>query len=353
MKFNSDYSCCMIYYHMINSLFIEYETFLDANMNFIESSIFALKKIISKVDDIRIVCLGTKDEIEKISYDNLLPQLSQALNLKKSLFFDKIEVRDWNDQNDVIGKISSWMSVHEVKSFAIVSYGRNDVTRKSYPNNSICCDPGSFSEANANDVIWIMSNYKNNISNDENIWFVSDTHFGHANIIKYCNRPWNSGIDENGELIVSPNDVVAMDNEMIQKWNNVVGKNDIVWHLGDFALGGKEVAERVFPQLNGKINLVMGNHDHYKVSWYYDLGFHRVYDRKVIINEFVILTHAPLQFLNNNCPFYQIFGHVHNSDAYQTWTKNSCCACVERHDYAPISWKMIKQKYDELNGKDE
>ena len=185
------------------------------------------------------------------------------------------------------------------------------------------------------------------------IFFTADTHFGHANIIKYCNRPWNHGRDANGEIVVEPEDVLAMDNEMVKRWNSVVGKNDIVWHLGDFALGGKEVAERVFPQLNGKINLVMGNHDHWKMKWYYDLGFHRVYDRPVVINGFVILSHAPLQFLNSNCQFFNVFGHIHDSPAYKTWSKTGCCACVERHDYTPISWKTMKQTYEELNGKVE
>ena len=92
----------------------------------------------------------------------------------------------------------------------------------------------------------------------------------------------------------------------------------------------------------------MGNHDHYKIKWYYDLGFHRVYDRKIIINDFVILSHTPLMFLNNNSPFFNVAGHIHDSTAYQTWTKTQCIVCVERHDYYPVSWKTIKQKYDEL-----
>jgi len=334
---------------MINVLFIDYATILDVYGNIMQPSIFALKDIVNKVDDIRIVCLGNEDELVK--YDEQLPEISQALNLKKSLFFDKISIFDWKEMS---GKISSWISTHEVKSFAIVSCGsRNSGIGEAYPNNSLFCDASSFSEAHAKDVVWIMSNFKSSLSKNDNVWFISDTHFGHGNIIKYCNRPWNNGKNEIGEIIVTPENILAMDNAMIERWNSVVGKNDIVWHLGDFALGGKEVAKRVFPQLNGKINLVMGNHDHWKIDWYYNLGFHRVYDRKVIINEFVILTHAPLQFLNSNCPFYQIFGHVHDSPAYKTWTKSSCCACVERHDYTPISWKTIKQKYDELNGKDE
>lgn len=336
---------------MVNVLFIDYAAILDANGSLSKTSALSLKDVVSKVDDIRIVCLNTKQEMEFFKYEALLSELSQALNLKKSIFFDCAPVSNWSELDSASNAISSWMVGKEVKSFAIVSYGRDAAIGKAYPNNSIYCEIGSFSEAHAKDVLWIMSNYKNAISKDDNVWFVSDTHFGHGNSIKYCNRPWNSGKDANGEIVVTDKDVFAMDNALIEKWNSVVGKNDVVWHLGDFALGGKGVAERVFPQLNGKINLVMGNHDHWKLKWYYDLGFHRVYDRKVIINDFVILSHAPLMFLNSNSPFFNIFGHVHDSTAYQTWTKTAACVCVERHDYTPVSWKTIKEKYDELNSK--
>ena len=332
--------------YMINVLFIDYFTLFSSNLKLNPYSVFALKDIVNKFDDLRIVCINTKHEMETFKYDDVLSELSQTLNLKKSLFFDDAKVDAYNDIGTAISK---WMSSKEVKSFAIVTLGKNISVGKSYPNNHIFCDFGMFSEAQSKNAIWIMSQFSSNISKEDNVWFISDTHFGHANIIRYCNRPWNHGKDQNNEIIVTDDDVLAMDNEIIKRWNSVVGKNDIVWHLGDFALGGKEVAERIFPQLNGKINLVMGNHDHWKIKYYYDLGFHRVYDRKVIINDFVVLTHAPLQFLNNNCPFYQIFGHIHNSSVYQTWTKNSCCVCVERHDYYPVSWKTIKEQFDKMN----
>lgn len=334
---------------MVNALFIDYNAIVGPNCSLMPVAVSALKNIASKVNDLRIVNIGTKVEMQLIDYGSLLPQLSQALSLKMSLFFDKVEVDSWDNADS---NIASWIASHEVKSFAIAVINSVNSLNKAYPNNLVKCSIGQFSEAQAKDVLWIMSNYKSAISKDDNVWFVSDTHFGHGNIIKYCNRPWNSGKDANGDIVVTDKDVLEMDNELIRRWNSVVSKNDVVWHLGDFALGGKAVAERVFPQLNGKINLVMGNHDHWKLKWYYDLGFHRVYDQKVVINEFVILSHAPLMFLNANSPFFNVFGHVHDSTAYQTWTKTSACACVERHDYYPVSWKTIKEKYDELNVKE-
>lgn len=81
------------------------------------------------------------------------------------------------------------------------------------------------------------------------IWFTSDTHFGHANIIRYCNRPFSS--------------VEQMDDELIRRWNTVVGPEDTVYHLGDFAFGrGAEgSARKAAAKLHGKIHLVLGNHD--------------------------------------------------------------------------------------------
>ena len=335
---------------MVNAIFIDYKTLFNASENdATKASFHSLKDIVKKFDDVRIICVNTEEELQKaFDYDFWLDELSQFLNLKKSLFFDIIRLNSWSEAS---GKISSWLSVNEVKAFAIVVDGHNisDIG-KSYANSVICCD--SFSEATAKDVCWILSNYKNAISKDDNIWFVSDSHFFHANIIKYCNRPWNSGKDEVGNIIVTDDDVKRMNEEMVRRWNSVVEKNDIVWHLGDFSFGGKENLESIFPKLNGRINLVMGNHDHYKIDYYYKVGFHRVYDRKVIINDFVILSHAPLMFLNDNTPFFNIYGHVHDSSAYPTWTKHSCCACVERHDYTPISWCKIKEMYDKMNSKD-
>lgn len=76
------------------------------------------------------------------------------------------------------------------------------------------------------------------------IWFTADLHLGHANIIKYCRRPFST-VDEMNEAIVS-------------NWNAAVKPQDSVWVLGDFAL--KEAWTWV-PRLNGSVFLVLGNHD--------------------------------------------------------------------------------------------
>ncbi len=82
--------------------------------------------------------------------------------------------------------------------------------------------------------------------NAEHTFFTSDTHFNHANIIKFCNRPFK--------------DVEQMNDVMIANWNSVIGKDDTVFHLGDFCLGGAAEWTKILDRLNGKIYLIMGNH---------------------------------------------------------------------------------------------
>ena len=159
-----------------------------------------------------------------------------------------------------------------------------------------------------------------------NTFLVSDTHFNHNNIIKYCDRPFNS--------------VSQMDDDMIHLWNSKVAKEDIVYHLGDFALGSKEQLSELRERLNGRIRLIMGNHDTFKLKDYYQMGFDRVYDKPIIIEQFYILSHEPL-FITEIMPYVNIFGHVHNNPQYNSFTSNSACVCVERTEYKPMNFENV------------
>lgn len=80
-----------------------------------------------------------------------------------------------------------------------------------------------------------------------NMWFISDTHWGHSNIIRFCSRPFSS--------------VEEMNEKLIENWNEVVKPEDTVWHLGDFAFFSKPKIENVLSRLNGNKHLILGNHD--------------------------------------------------------------------------------------------
>ena len=51
-----------------------------------------------------------------------------------------------------------------------------------------------------------------------------------------------------------------MNQKLIENWNSVVGPNDLVFHLGDFAFGGAEIWNKTLPRLNGHKVLILGNH---------------------------------------------------------------------------------------------
>jgi calcineurin-like phosphoesterase family protein len=86
----------------------------------------------------------------------------------------------------------------------------------------------------------------------EKTFVTADHHFGHENIIKFCDRPFET--------------VEEMDRILIDNWNKIVGKDDVIYHLGDFTLGNFEIARNYFNQLNGKIQ-VLGNHWHHDKRW--------------------------------------------------------------------------------------
>lgn len=79
------------------------------------------------------------------------------------------------------------------------------------------------------------------------IWFTSDTHFSHNNIIRYCDRPFR--------------DVDHMNQVIIDNWNSVVSPEDTVFHLGDVALGQIDKSLACVSRLNGYKILKLGNHD--------------------------------------------------------------------------------------------
>lgn len=157
------------------------------------------------------------------------------------------------------------------------------------------------------------------------LFIISDTHFGHENIIRYCNRPFSS--------------VEEMDNAIIKNWNETVSNQDTIIHLGDFGLGKKERIAEIISKLNGKKILIMGNHDNWSEEFYRKAGFHTVSRFPIVYDSFYIMSHAPLQ-LSETTPYYNFYGHVHNDEKYIE-TATSKCVSVERIGYRPF---MIYEK---------
>lgn len=155
------------------------------------------------------------------------------------------------------------------------------------------------------------------------IFFIADTHFSDERIFRYENRPFK--------------DVEEMNAKMIENWNNKVNKDDILYLIGDVG------DETKISQLNGRKYLIKGNHDIKSNEEYRKCGFIEVYDMPIILEDFWILSHKPL-YVNENMPYANIFGHVHNSPMYKTFSKQHYCVTVERINYSPISFEDIKRE---------
>ena len=125
------------------------------------------------------------------------------------------------------------------------------------------------------------------------VFFTSDTHFNHNNILTYCPRPWAT--------------VEEMNEGLIENWNHTVGPGDTVYHLGDFAMGDRTMVPNILSRLNGHIILVRGNHDYRKSL----VHFTEVHDRLVVEvdGQQVELVHNPAhaQFQEG----ISFCGHVH------------------------------------------
>ena len=166
--------------------------------------------------------------------------------------------------------------------------------------------------------------------NEPKIFFIGDMHFMHRNIIKYCNRPFS--------------DIEDMTEKLIKNWNSVVGKNDIVYVVGDFALCGKQKIIEICQRLNGRKRLILGNHDQASVNTYREAGFEFIYNHAIIVDGFYFVSHEPIIGLTPDGVFAQIFAHVHNDPIYATVTPRSFCVSAERINYIPIEFEEIKEE---------
>ena len=126
-------------------------------------------------------------------------------------------------------------------------------------------------------------------------WIISDTHFFHENIGRYCNRP------ENWQELI------------IKNWNDLVSQDETVLHLGDFALGKKSNFEVLIGILNGRLLLIQGNHDRLSQTFCETYGVTLIKDSLHIILEDqikLIFSHRPVVPLENG--WINLHGHIHN-----------------------------------------
>lgn len=160
---------------------------------------------------------------------------------------------------------------------------------------------------------------------NEDTWIIADTHFGHANIIRYCNRP------------------IDHDRKMLSAWKRLIKKNDQVLHLGDlcvwYGFRRNHWLKECY-KLKGDKYIIWGNHDVdqklTKSTFEKRTGFK-------VIPEFrqgdVFFSHEPTQ--DTGLWTVNIHGHVHNHapfGLYQRSGNNLFNASIEGMNYRP--WRL-------------
>ena len=182
---------------------------------------------------------------------------------------------------------------------------------------------------------------------EQNIFFISDLHIGHKNVIKFDKRPFK--------------DIDEMHVELIKRWNSVVEPEDIVYFLGDLSFGRSELTKWFTYSLNGKIYAIAGNHD--KIKDLKGLGrFEDVHEYGTEIDikdedalesrgsggyQKIILSHYPILSWNkSHYGSIHLHGHTHGSliqhqqEYYRRKVMDVGCNCI---DYTPISYEKVKE----------
>lgn len=173
-------------------------------------------------------------------------------------------------------------------------------------------------------------------------FFTSDTHFGHANIIKYSKRPYKT--------------VEEMDAELIANWNSVVKPEDRVFHLGDLAFASEARTMRILEQLAGQKFLCFGNHDKAArrspgiqryFSWCHD--YHELNETIDGRSVKVVLCHYPFISWNGmRRGSYMLHGHCHGSLRYP-FTGRIMDVGVDPQNLYPISIDKVHRRLESFN----
>lgn len=164
------------------------------------------------------------------------------------------------------------------------------------------------------------------------IFYISDLHFGHQNVIKFDHRPYA--------------DTDEMDRDMIRKWNNRVGKDDDVYVVGDFAFRSGYDPAWYLQQLSGHKHLIVGNHDGKMLKNKNAMKYWETVDNLTSIQDgdkSIILCHFPILEWNQMRHWHLlVYGHIHantEDDTYKIMKQYrpyayNAAACI--NGYQPV-----------------
>jgi calcineurin-like phosphoesterase family protein len=163
-------------------------------------------------------------------------------------------------------------------------------------------------------------------------WFIADTHFGHAGIIGLCKRPFAN--------------VEEMDDALIANWNTVVGPDDDVWHIGDFAYRIKPSRLRwIFGRLQGRKHLVPGNHDYDEaLALPWSSQTRQIVEVSIDGQRVVLCHYAMRTWQGQHRGALHLYGHSHGT---LPGTEQSTDVGVDCWGFQPVGLKQIRVRLRE------
>ena len=189
------------------------------------------------------------------------------------------------------------------------------------------------------------------INKDQNIFFTSDTHYGHSNI---CSATTNWKDSEN--LTRKFYSLGEMNSAIVNNINSIVSEDDILFHLGDWSFGGFEKIEEFRTQIQCKnIHLILGNHDHHirrnkgdvqklfsSVNDYLFLDIRQEISKKEVIKYQMILCHYPIASWDGmSSGTYHLHGHVHLPEHLRVHEGRAMDVGVDGNGLEPISLRQV------------
>lgn len=191
--------------------------------------------------------------------------------------------------------------------------------------------------------LWQGAKYIMKLQDNNKIWFTSDLHGHHKNIIRYSSRPFTN--------------VEEMNQALIQNHNDLVKDDDIVFNLGDFVFGPVKLWEEYRNQLNGRHYLIKGNHDKLQDNQIKYL-FDGIYDYlKISVKDEtaeggwqkIILSHYAFRVWDgSHHGSIMLYGHSHGSLPDDP-NSRSFDVGVDCHNYKPISYAQVKNIISQKN----
>jgi calcineurin-like phosphoesterase family protein len=190
----------------------------------------------------------------------------------------------------------------------------------------------------------MKSEHTTSFQSGKGIWFSSDMHYGHVNIIRHCKRPFK--------------DVHDMNETLIRNWNSVIKKNALVYMLGDICWRPiRKTIEHLY-RLNGRKFLIAGNHDEkarqdpefqQQFEWIKD--YHQLKVEGDGETRLVVMSHYPsLSWNKMHHNSIMCHGHTHNTLPLDRNSKRIDVG-VDAHSYYPISYEHLIGLADKLKFK--